>query len=253
MEVELNGIGDNPMVLIERDTLISNGNFQPMQLALAFDALRTGAAHVAMISERRMNKLTTIRFSDPALMLAGLSDEEMPRRALVHYAAASLLAELKHLAAPVSIHLPPLDLDVEDHGAVTPSVVFTTRRALDAARHDPDLRGADGDRPDGRPGRAGPRQRNAGGLRERAGRLVEAPRGRRPGRSRRGDASGAALTRTDPGPCSRYNLYEASTSACSGRHESVTREPTPGRVPPLASSVFCVTAIMRAPGAISTT
>jgi histidine ammonia-lyase len=130
VEVELNGIGDNPMVLIERDTLISNGNFQPVQLALAFEALRTGAAHVAMLSERRMNKLTTIRFSDPELMLAGLSDEEMPRRALVHYAAASLLAELKHLAAPVSIHLPPLDLDVEDHGVVTPSVVFTTRRAL---------------------------------------------------------------------------------------------------------------------------
>ena len=76
----------------------------------------------------------TIRFSDPKLMLAGLNDEEMaeqrPRRALVQYAAAALLAELKHLGAPVSIHLPPLDLDVEDHGTVAPSVVFTTRRAL---------------------------------------------------------------------------------------------------------------------------
>src|SRR5262249_45571775 len=99
--------------------------------ALAFDAMRTGAAHVAMISERRMNKLTTIRFSDPKLMLAGLTDEEMPRRALVHYAAASLLAELKHLAAPASLHLPPLDLDVEAPGAVAPSVVFATRRALE--------------------------------------------------------------------------------------------------------------------------
>jgi histidine ammonia-lyase len=88
-----------------------------------------------MISERRMNKLTTIRFSDPGLMLARLNDEELaeqsPRRALVQYAAASLLAELKHLTAPVSIHLPPLDLDVEDHGTVAPSVVFTTRRALE--------------------------------------------------------------------------------------------------------------------------
>ena len=135
VHVELNAIGDNPMVLIERDTLISNGNFQPVQLALAFDALRTGAAHVAMISERRMNKLTTIRFSDPGLMLARLDDEELaeqsPRRALVHYAAASLLAELKHLSAPLSIHLPSLDLDVEDHGTVAPSVVFATRRALE--------------------------------------------------------------------------------------------------------------------------
>ena len=55
---------------------------------------------------------------------------QRPGRALVQYAAAALLAELKHLAAPVSIHLPPLDLDVEDHGTVAPSVVFTTRRAL---------------------------------------------------------------------------------------------------------------------------
>ena len=134
VEVELNGIGDNPMVLIDRDTMISNGNFHPMQLALAFDAMRVGAVHVAMISERRMNKVMTIRFSDPKLMLAGLNDEEMaeqrPRRSLVQYAAAALLAELKHLAAPVSIHLPPLDLDVEDHGTVAPSVVLTTRRAL---------------------------------------------------------------------------------------------------------------------------
>ena len=134
VEVELNGIGDNPMVIVERDTMVSNGNFHPMQLTLAFDALRTGTTHVAMISERRMNKVQTIRFSDPKLMLAGLNDEEMaeqrPRRALVQYAAAALLAELKHLAAPVSIHLPPLDLDIEDHGTVAPSVVFTTRRAL---------------------------------------------------------------------------------------------------------------------------
>ena len=113
--------------------MISNGNFQPMQLALAFDALRTGAAHVAMISERRMNKLMTIRFSDPKLMLARperRGDGRAAPAALVQYAAAALLAELKHLAAPVSIHLPPLDLDVEDHGTVAPSVVFTTRRAL---------------------------------------------------------------------------------------------------------------------------
>ena len=135
VEVELNGIGDNPMVLIDRDMLLSNGNFQPMQLTLAFDALRTGAAHVAMLSERRMNKLMMLRIADPQLMLAGLDDDEMaaqnPRRALVQYAAAALLAELKHLAAPVSIHLPPLDLDVEDHGTLAPSVVFTTRRAFD--------------------------------------------------------------------------------------------------------------------------
>jgi histidine ammonia-lyase len=88
-----------------------------------------------MISERRMNKVMMLRIADPRLMLAGFDDDEVakqnPRRALVQYSAAALLAELKHLTAPVSIHLPPLDLDVEDHGTLAPSVVFTTRRALD--------------------------------------------------------------------------------------------------------------------------
>ena len=196
----------------------------------------------------------------------------MPRRALVHYAAASLLAELKHLAAPVSIHLPPLDLDVEDHGVVTPSVVFTTRRALDAARHDPDLRGADGDRPDGGSPRACPScgsGTRAGLPRACKARLVEGcPPRACPGSSRRG-RDRAALTTLDSrrrtfrrGPpssaleCDSFGLDAPDArrrSALLGRHESVTASRLPARVPPLASSVFCVTAIMRAPGAISTT
>ena len=125
-------------------------------------------------------------------MLAGLTDEEMakhPRRALVQYAAAALLAELKHLAAPVSIHLPPLDLDVEDHGSVAPSVVFTTRRALALldtiltceAQMAIDLMDVQGVPALGSGTRAA--------LRERASRLVEAARRRIARGLRGGDAA----------------------------------------------------------------
>jgi histidine ammonia-lyase len=133
-EIELNAMDDNPYVSIERDTMISNGNFHPMVLALAFDGLRSGLAHVGMVSERRMNKLMAKRFADP--QKNPLAEDLRPRRpgprrrGLVLYAAAALLAELKQLAAPATIHLPPLDLDVEDHGTLAPTAVLLTRRAL---------------------------------------------------------------------------------------------------------------------------
>jgi histidine ammonia-lyase len=44
--------------------------------------------------------------------------------------AAALLSELKALAAPVTLHCPPLDLDVEDHATLAPQAVMLTRRAL---------------------------------------------------------------------------------------------------------------------------
>ncbi len=46
VETELNAMDDNPLVLIEDDRMISTGNFHPMALAPAFDALRVGLAHV---------------------------------------------------------------------------------------------------------------------------------------------------------------------------------------------------------------
>lgn len=124
--IELNAADDNPYVSIERDTIISNGNFHPMVLALAFDALRTGLAHVGMISERRMQKLMAHAFADSAPQLR---DELKRPWGPVLYAAAAILAELKQLAAPVTIHSPPL-IDVEDHATLAPTSVFHARRAI---------------------------------------------------------------------------------------------------------------------------
>ena len=47
VEIELNSASDNPLVSVADQALISNGNFHPMVLAIAFDALRIALAHVA--------------------------------------------------------------------------------------------------------------------------------------------------------------------------------------------------------------
>jgi len=129
VQVELNAIDDNPMVSLASGRLISNGNFHPMVMALQFDALRVVLAHVAMLSERRMNKTGNLKFGNPELFLGGIG---VPHdvSGLLTYAAATITSELKHLAAPATLHCPPLDYDVEDHATLAPLTVQLTRRAL---------------------------------------------------------------------------------------------------------------------------
>jgi histidine ammonia-lyase len=134
--VELAGRGDNPLVLADTDETISNGNFQPLVLALAFEGLRVAIAHVAMLSERRMAKLIQRAWVDGgrASRLAVDAPEGDARYrfpGLMSYSAASLVAELKHIAAPITLGVPPLDFDVEDHSTLANAAVMITRTALD--------------------------------------------------------------------------------------------------------------------------
>ena len=57
MTIELNAMDDNPLVDVASGRMLSNGNFHPMALALALDALRPAIAHVGQLSDRRMNHL----------------------------------------------------------------------------------------------------------------------------------------------------------------------------------------------------
>jgi len=133
VELELNAIDDNPLVSIAQQRMISNGNFQPMLLALHFEATRVGLAHVAMLSERRMHKIVWLRYgsADTALQTRLADPIHEPVTGLLAYSAAAILSELKSLAAPVTLGCPPLDLDMEDHATLAPLAVTTTRRALE--------------------------------------------------------------------------------------------------------------------------
>jgi histidine ammonia-lyase len=130
VETELNAAADSPLVSIERDRLVSNGNFQPMGLALAFEALRIALAHVGMLSERRMNKLMTSLYGDTSFEFGSRAPERYSVQGYAIYSAAALVSELKQIAAPVTLHSPPLDLDVEDHATLAPQAVMLSRRAL---------------------------------------------------------------------------------------------------------------------------
>lgn len=137
LEVELNGRGDNPLTDLESGRMVSGGNFQPMQLALAFEALRLGLAHVGISSERRIAKLyppqRLIRQLNLEAARSGtpLASEDLP--GLLWYSAAGLLAELKFLAAPATLGAPTLSADVEDHSTLAPLALHQLERAVETA------------------------------------------------------------------------------------------------------------------------
>ena len=137
LEVELNGRGDNPLTDLASGRMISGGNFQPMQLALAFETLRLGLAHLGISSERRIAKLyppqRLIRQLNLEAARSGtpLAPEELP--GLLWYSAAGLLAELKFLAAPATLGAPTLSADVEDHSTLAPLALQQLERSVQAA------------------------------------------------------------------------------------------------------------------------
>ena len=113
--VELNAATDNPLVLVEDELLVSNGNFHGQPLAFALDALAMAVAELASISERRVERLVNPSLSGglPAFLTAdgGLNSGFM----IPQYVAASLVSENKVLCHPASVDSIPTSAGQEDH------------------------------------------------------------------------------------------------------------------------------------------
>src|SRR5947208_443268 len=113
--VELNAATDNPLVLVEDERLVSNGNFHGQPVAFALDALAMASSELASISERRVDRLVNPNLSDglPAFLTSngGLNSGFM----IPQYVAASLVSENKVLCHPASVDSIPTSAGQEDH------------------------------------------------------------------------------------------------------------------------------------------
>jgi histidine ammonia-lyase len=112
---ELNAATDNPLVLVEDEMLVSNGNFHGQPLAFALDALAMAVAELANIAERRIERLVNPSLSEglPAFLTGdgGLNSGFM----IPQYVAASLVSENKVLAHPAGVDSIPTSAGQEDH------------------------------------------------------------------------------------------------------------------------------------------
>ena len=131
VEIELNGVGDNPIFLTNEKDVLTGANFQGSPIALPMEMIGTGLSMVAVLSERRMNRLT-----NPALSVGlppflaekpGLHSGMM----LSQYTADALIAETRILSHPAANQSIPAAADQEDFVSMGLTTSQKTRQILD--------------------------------------------------------------------------------------------------------------------------
>ncbi|MBT2566225.1 aromatic amino acid lyase [Arthrobacter sp. ISL-85] len=110
---------------------MSNGNFHPMVLAIAFDALRVALVHVGQLSERRMSHLWNAVMPAMKTVSPPRSPGPVPLPGVqLRYAGSACYTELRLLAAPATLDSTILDVGVEDHATGAVLSVRKTEEAL---------------------------------------------------------------------------------------------------------------------------
>jgi histidine ammonia-lyase len=114
VEIELNGVGDNPIFLADEDVVLTGANFQGTPVALPMEMVGTAVTMVSVLSERRLNRLL-----NPALSV-GLPPFLTERPGffsgltLSQYTAGTLIVEQRILSAPAACGSIPAAADQED-------------------------------------------------------------------------------------------------------------------------------------------
>ena len=133
VEIELNGVGDNPIFVPEMKLTLTGANFQGSPVALPMDMAGAAITMVCVMSERRLNRLT-----NPALS-QGLPDflAHQPGfysgMMLSQYTADHLIVEQRILSAPASIQSIPAAADQEDFVSMGMNTALKNGQILDNA------------------------------------------------------------------------------------------------------------------------
>jgi histidine ammonia-lyase len=132
-EIELNGVGDNPIFIPEDQIVLTGANFQGTPLSLPLDMLATGITTLSVISERRLNRLMNPALSaglPPFLTKgAGMFSGLM----LSQYTAGMLIVEQRILSTPASTQSIPAAADQEDFVSMGMNAALKTRQILENA------------------------------------------------------------------------------------------------------------------------
>nr|WP_315457974.1 histidine ammonia-lyase [uncultured Sphingorhabdus sp.] len=114
LEIEANGVSDNPLIFPDTNEALSGGNFHAEPVAFAADMIALAICEIGSISERRIAMLV-----DPAL--SGLPAFLTPKPGLnsgfmiPQVTAAALVSENKQCAYPASVDSIPTSANQEDH------------------------------------------------------------------------------------------------------------------------------------------
>lgn len=133
VEIELNGVGDNPVFFPEYKLTLTGANFQGSPVSLPMDMAGAAMTMVCVLSERRLNRLTNPALSVglPAFLTkgAGMFSGFM----LSQYTADTLIVEQRMLSAPASVASIPAAADQEDFVSMGMNTAIKTGQIIDNA------------------------------------------------------------------------------------------------------------------------
>jgi len=133
IEIELNGVGDNPVFLPDDGIVLTGANFQGSPISVPLDMLGACITMVCVISERRLNRLLNPALSVglPAFLTkgAGMFSGHM----LSQYTADMMIVEQRILSTPASCQSIPAAADQEDFVSMGMNTSLKTRQILDNA------------------------------------------------------------------------------------------------------------------------
>jgi len=133
VEIELNGVGDNPIFFPDKGIQLSGANFQGTPVALPMDMAGAAITMVCVMSERRMNRLNhpALNVGLPSFLTkgAGMFSGLM----LSQYTADMQIVEQRILSAPASIQSIPAAADQEDFVSMGMNTAIKNFQILDNA------------------------------------------------------------------------------------------------------------------------
>ncbi len=133
VEIELNGVGDNPIFFPEENMQLSGANFQGTPISVPLDMAGACITMVSILSERRLNRLNNPALSVglPAFLTkgAGMFSGMM----LSQYTADMQIVEQRILSAPASIQSIPAAADQEDFVSMGMNTAIKNFQILDNA------------------------------------------------------------------------------------------------------------------------
>jgi histidine ammonia-lyase len=134
VEIELNGVGDNPIFIPEDKLTLTGANFQGSPVSLPMDMVGAAVTMISVLSERRLNRLLNPALSVglPSFLTkgAGMFSGMM----LSQYTADSLIVEQRILSMPASIQSIPAAADQEDFVSMGMNTSIKNAQILDNAR-----------------------------------------------------------------------------------------------------------------------
>ena len=133
IEIELNGVADNPIFVPDENKVYTGANFQGTPVSLPLDVVGAGVTMVSVLSERRLNRLLNPALSVglPAFLTkgAGMFSGHM----LSQYTADMLIVEQRILSAPAYVQSIPAAADQEDFVSMGMNTALKTRQILENA------------------------------------------------------------------------------------------------------------------------